>query len=211
VKCVKGFLAKINWFGFAGGALTILVIVVSLFYPWWQLTVGDDLMKINASPVNTNFGFLDTSFTIPFIWALNVIGLLTLLLSGVAMLIYSIMPTKSFAKPLLDFGYKKPLFTFLFFVIALVVVTVILQAVLSINLPLMGSATNTVPIPFASGITLTVLLSAGFQWSFWLAAVAAGLCIAARLYHKKVAAQKPTITITAKPPAERRTITVPAK
>jgi hypothetical protein len=180
-------LAKINWFGLAGGVLTILVIAVSMVYPWWQLKVGDDLMKINASPVNTNFGFLDASFTIPFIWALNVIGLLTLLLSGVAMIIYSIMPAKSFAKPLLDFGYKKPLYTFLFFVIGLVVVTVILQAVLSINLPLMGTTTSTVPIPFASGITLSLLLSAGFQWSFWLAAVAAGLCIAARLYHRKVA------------------------
>jgi hypothetical protein len=193
---VKGMLAKINWFGFAGGATTVLVIAVSLVYPWWQLTVGDDLMKINASPVNTNFGFLNTSFTIPFIWALNVIGLLTLLLSGVAMLVYSVMPTKSFSKPLLDFGYKKPLFTFLFFVIGLVVVTVILQAVLSINLPLMGSATSTVPIPFASGITLTVLLSAGFQWSFWLAAVAAGLCIAARLYHKKVAPAPSATAVT---------------
>jgi hypothetical protein len=207
---MSSMLAKINWFGFAGGALTILVIVVSMFYPWWQLTVGDGLIKINASPVNTNFGFLDASFTIPFIWALNVIALLTLLLSGVAMIIYSVMPTKSFAKPLLDFGYKKPLFTFLFFIIGLVVVTVILQAVLNFNLPLMGSTTNTLPIPFASGVTLTVLLSAGFQWSFWLAAVAAGLCIAARLYHKKVA-EKPTITITAKPPAERRPIRVPAK
>ncbi len=187
MKRVKGMLAKINWFGLAGGVLTILVIAVSMVYPWWQLKVGDDLMKINASPVNTNFGFLDASFTIPFIWALNVIGLLTLLLSGVAMIIYSIMPAKSFAKPLLDFGYKKPLYTFLFFVIGLVVVTVILQAVLSINLPLMGTTTSTVPIPFASGITLSLLLSAGFQWSFWLAAVAAGLCIAARLYHRKVA------------------------
>jgi hypothetical protein len=193
---VKSLLAKINWFGFAGGALTILVIVVSLFYPWWQLTVGDDLIKINASPVNTNFGFLDTSFTIPFIWALNVIGLLTLLLSGVAMIIYSVMPTKSFAKPLLDFGYKKPLFTFLFFIIGLVVVTVILQAVLNFNLPLMGSTTNTLPIPFASGVTLTVLLSAGFQWSFWLAVVAAALCIAARLYHKKVAPAPSATTVT---------------
>jgi len=199
---VKGLLAKINWFGFAGGVITILVIVVSLFYPWWQLTVGDNLMKINASPVNMNFGFLDTSFTIPFIWALNVIGLLTLLLSGVAMLVYSVMPTKPFSKPLLDFGYKKPLFTFLFFVIGLVVVTVILQAVFSINLPLMGSATSTVQIPFASGITLSVLLSAGFQWSFWLAAVAAGLCIAARVYHKKVAAHKPDIAVIAAPQVE---------
>ena len=185
---MTGLLAKINWFGLAGGALTLLVIAVSLVYPWWQLTVGDNLMKINASPVNTNFGFLGTGFTIPFIWALNVIGLLSLLLSGIAMLIYSVMPTKSFSKPLLDFGYKKPLYTFLFFVIGLLVVTVILQSVLSINLPLMGSATNTVPIPFASGVTLTVLLSAGFLWPFWLAAVAAGLCIAARFYHGKVAA-----------------------
>jgi len=110
-----------------------------------------------------------------------------LLLSGVAMIIYSVVPTKSFAKPLLDFGYKKPLFTFLFFVISLLLFTMILQAVLDFNLPLMGSTTNTLPIPFASGITISVLLSAGFQWSFWLAAVAAGLCIAARLYHKKVA------------------------
>ncbi len=184
---MKGWLAKINWFGFAGGVLTILVIVVSLVYPWWQLSVGDDLMTINASPVNTNFGFLGTGFSIPFIWALNVIGLLSLLLSGVAMIIYSIMPAKSFAKPLLDFGYKKPLFTCLFFIIGLFVVTVFLQNVFSINLPLMGTATSTVPIPFASGTSLTLLLSAGFQWSFWLAAVAAGLCIVARLYHKKVA------------------------
>jgi hypothetical protein len=100
---VTGLLAKINWFGLAGGALTLLVIAVSLVYPWWQLTVGDNLIKINASPVNTNFGFLGTGFTIPFIWALNIIGLLSLLLSGIAMIIYSVMPAKSFAKPLLDF------------------------------------------------------------------------------------------------------------
>jgi hypothetical protein len=185
---VSGWLAKINWFGFVGGVLTIFVIAVSLVYPWWQLMVGDNLMTINASPVNTNFGFLGTGFSIPFILALNIIGLLTLLLSGVAMIIYSVMPAKSFAKPLLDFGYKKPLFALLFFVIGLVLVNVILQSVLSINLPLMGTATSVVPIPFASGITLSLLLSAGFQWSFWLAAVTAGLCIAARLYHKKVAA-----------------------
>lgn len=162
------------------------MLAASLVYPWWQLTIGGDLLKANASPVNTNFGVLDTTFTIPFLWALNVVVILTLLLSGIAMIVYSVMPTKSFSKPLLDFGYKKPLFTFLFFVIGLVVVAVVLQAVLNINLPLMGSATSTVPIPFASGITLNVLISAGFQWSFWLAAVAAALCIAARLYHKKV-------------------------
>jgi hypothetical protein len=54
---MKAILAKVNWFGLAGGVSTIVVIVVSLFYPWWQLTVGEDLLKANASPVNTNFGF----------------------------------------------------------------------------------------------------------------------------------------------------------
>jgi hypothetical protein len=185
---MKSILTKFNWFALAGGVTTILVIAVSLVYPWWQLTVGDDLMTVKASPVNMNLGFLDTSFTIPFIWALNMVSILSLLASGIAMLIYSIIPRKSYSKHLLGFGYKKPLYTVLFFVIGLVATTVICQAVLSLNIPLMGSTTSTLPIPFVSGITLTVLLSAGFQWSFWLAIVAAGLCLAARLYHGKVAA-----------------------
>ena len=185
---MKSILTKFNWFALAGGVTTILVIAVSLVYPWWQLTVGDDLMTVKASSVNMNLGFLDTSFTIPFIWALNMVSILSLLASGIAMLIYSIIPRKSYSKHLLGFGYKKPLYTVLFFVIGLVATTVICQAVLSLNIPLMGSTTSTLPIPFVSGITLTVLLSAGFQWSFWLAIVAAGLCLAARLYHGKVAA-----------------------
>jgi hypothetical protein len=196
VNCMKGMLAKFNWFGLAGGVTTILVIVVSLFYPWWQLTVGDDLLKVNASPVNTNFGFLDTTFTIPFIWALNIVSILTLLASGIAMLVYSIIPRKPYSEHLLGFGYKKPLFTLLFFVIGLVVITLICQAVLSINGPLMGSTTSTLPIPFASGITISVLLSAAFQWSFWLAVVAAALCIAARLYHRKVVPAPSATTVT---------------
>lgn len=193
---MNSILTKFNWFGLVGGATTILVIVVSLVYPWWQLTVGDDLMTINASPVNMNLGYLDTSFTIPFIWALNIVSILILLASGIAMLIYSIIPRKSYSKHLLDFGYKKPLFTVLFFVIGLVVAMIILQVDLSINVPLMGSTTSTLPIPLVSGITLSLLLTAAFQWSFWLAVVAAALCIAARLYHRKVVPTPSATTAT---------------
>jgi hypothetical protein len=196
MKCMNVWLTKFNWFGLAGGVTTLLVIAASIFYPWWQLTVGDDLMKINATPENTNFGVLDTSFTIPFIWALNIVSILTLLASGIAMLIYSLIPRKSYSKHLLGFGYKKPLFTVLFFVIGLVIITVILQAVLRINVPLMGSTTSTLPIPFVSGVTLSFLLTAAFQWSFWLAVVAAALCIAARLYHRKVAPTPSATTTT---------------
>jgi hypothetical protein len=47
---------RINWFGFAGGITTIIVVFVSMLYPWWQLTVGE-LFKTNASPVNANLAF----------------------------------------------------------------------------------------------------------------------------------------------------------
>jgi hypothetical protein len=184
---MNAILTRFNWFALAGGVTTILMIAVSLVSPWWHLTVGDDLMTVNVSPVNMNMGFLDTSFTIPFIFALNIVSILSLLASAIAMLIYSLIPRKSYSMHLLSFGYKKPLYIVLFFIIGLVATTMICQAVLSFTIPLTGSATSTLPIPFVSGITLTVLLSAGFQWSFWLAVVAAGLCIAARLYHGKVA------------------------
>jgi hypothetical protein len=184
---MNAFLTKFNWFALAGGVTTILMVAVSLFTPWWFLTVGDDLMTVNVSPVNMNMGFLDASFTIPFIFALNIVSILSLLASAVAMLIYSLIPRKSWSIHLLGFGYKKPLYIVLFFIIGLLVTTVICQSVLNFTIPLMGSATSVLPIPFVDGITLTVLLSAGFQWSFWLAVVAAALCITARIYHGKVA------------------------
>ena len=194
--------ANLNWFGLVGGALTIVVVVVSLFSPWWQLTVGDNFVQANASPVNTNFSFLGTAFTIPLIWALNIVSSLSLILSGVAMLVYSVMPAKSYSKHLLGFAYKKPLYTLIFFVAGLFEVTFILQAVVGIAVPLMGSTTVTLPQAFTSSVTISVLLSAGFQYPFWLAIVAAGLCIAARLYHKKVAAPKqPTEPVAVAPPA----------
>jgi hypothetical protein len=192
---------KINWVGLAGGVTTIVVIIVSLFYPWWQLTIGENLFKVNSSPVNTNFAFLDTAFTIPFIWALNIVSILTLLASGLAMLVYSVIPTKPYSKHLLGFAYKKPLFTLLFFVAVLFALTLLVQAVLNFSVPLAGSTTSTLPTQFTEGTTISVLLSAEFQWPFWLAAVAAGLCIAARIYHKRITtSQKPAATPTTTTP-----------
>src|SRR3972149_5403109 len=178
---------NLNWFGLGGGALAIVGVIVSLLSPWWQLTIGDNFVQANASPVNTTFSFLGSSFTIPLIWALNIVSSLSLILSGVAMLVYSIMPAKSYSKHLLGFAYRKPLYTLIFFVAGLFAVTFILQAVVGIGVPLMGSTTVTLPQFFSSSVTISVLLSAGFQYPFWLAIVATGFCIAARLYHKKVA------------------------
>ena len=188
---------KMNWFGLAGGVTIIVSIIISLFSPWWQITVGGDLVKANVSPVNTNFNFLGNAFTIPLLWALNLSSLLALVASGIAMLVCSIMPTKSYSKHLLGFAYKKPLFILLSFVIVLFALTQIIQAMFGLNIPMTGSATATLPESMTYGATIAVLISAGFQWPFWLAAVAAGLCIAARLYHKRATLAQDSVTVTA--------------
>jgi hypothetical protein len=185
--------AKLNWFGLAGSIAIIMLIIISLFVPWWQLTVGDDLVKANASPVNTNFNFAGDSFTIPLIWALNIGSIISLTAGGIAILIYSVKPAESYSKRLLNFGYRKPLYSLLFFVIGLFAITLVIKSMFSLEVPLIGSAETTLPQSMTQGTTVSVLMSAAFIWPFWLAAVAAGLCITARFYHKKITiAEQPT-------------------
>ena len=194
-------LSKINWFGIAGGSLTLIVIAVSLYYPWWQLTIGENLMKVNASPMNTNFGLLGKQFTIPIIWALNIGSILTFLFSGIIMLIYSVIPTKSYSKDLLGFAYKKPLYAVVFSVVGLLIITLIAQAALGIGIPLMGTATVILPAAMTMGVNISVLVSAAFQWPFWLAITAAALCISARIYHRKLSATPKIAPLTTEAPA----------
>jgi len=181
---------NINWFGFAAGIVTLVVLVISLFIPWWQLTVGDNLMKVNASPVNTNFGLFGAQFTLPLIWALNLVSVLTFTASGLVLLFYSLMPIKSCSKQLLGFSYKKPLFSLITFVSGLLIITSI-AGLLDINVPIVGSTTLNLPSNLTMGANINASVSGSFQLPFWLAMVAAALCIAARLYHERVVAQEP--------------------
>src|SRR3972149_10934736 len=179
--------AKINWFGLAGGIATIAVVIISVYIPWWQISVGE-LMNASFSPVNTNAGVFGTAMTIPLLWAANLTGLLFLVSSGAVMIAYSLLPAKPYSKHLLGFAYKKPLFAVIFFVIPLIAFPLILQSILNVSIPLNGTSTIAIPMGFfGGGITISFLISAGFLWPFWLAMVAAGLCIAARVYQRKVA------------------------
>jgi hypothetical protein len=193
---MKRMPLRINWVGLAGGVATMMLVAVSLFYPWWQLRVGDGLVMANVSPLNTSFRVLGTSFTMPLVWAMNIASMLTFLVSGITMIIYSLLPAKSYSKTLLGFAYKKPLYTLLTFVIFLFASTLAVQMLLHFSVPLVGSTNNAFPIPLIKGTTISVFISAEFQWPFWLAIVAAGLCIAARFYHKRVVSvQKQVVTL----------------
>jgi hypothetical protein len=157
--------------------------------PWWRLTVGDDLLQVNASPVNTNFGLFGAAFTVPLILALNLISILTFVASGAVMLLYSFVPTKSYAKELLGFSYRKPLYALVFFVLGLVAM-VSIAGVFGLSVPLMGTANASLPSGLIMGASVSAAVSSGFLVSFWLAIVAVVLCVAARIYHGRVFKQQ---------------------
>jgi hypothetical protein len=176
-------LSQINWFGVAGGILTLTVIIVSLYYPWWQLTVGEDTVKINVSPMNTNFGLFGLRFVIPLIYALNIGSILTFLCSGIIMLIYSITPKRPYAKTLLDFAWKKPLYSVITNIICLSLIILTARLTYNMNIPLIGTSTIILPTQFTGGVNISVLAKAAFQWPLYLAITTALLCITAKIYH----------------------------
>jgi hypothetical protein len=173
---------KINFIGIAAGILVLAVLFVSLYVPWWQLIVGENLIEVNASPVNTNFGLLGAGFTVPLIFALNLISILGLAASGIMMLLYSFLPDRHYSKHLIGFAYRKPLYILVGFLVGLVV-SVFIVGAFGIKLPFLGSTAVTLPTNFTLGATVSTTVSASFQFPIYLAIVAAVLSIAARIYH----------------------------
>lgn len=178
-------IKKMNWFGLAGGVISIALVALSAAsaYPWWQLTLGQEFGQANISPLSYNVSLLGFQISTPLVWFLNLAAHLSLLACGIAMLIYSILPNKTYSKNLLNFAYKKPLFLVVLFVISLFAVTYIAGMLLHISVPLTGSANITFDLGNA---TIDIPIATGFTWVFWLAVVNAGLCFVARLYHRKV-------------------------
>jgi len=112
---------------------------------------------------------------------------LTLLAGGIALLVYSVLPTKSYAKSLLSFGYKKPLYAVILFLVQLIVLYLSITLLTGVNLPLVGSASLQLPEILSGGITVKVAVSAFFNWTFYLSIAVVVLCFAARVYHRKAA------------------------
>jgi uncharacterized iron-regulated membrane protein len=120
---------------------------------------------------------------------------LTFAASGIIMLIYSLVPTKPYARDLLGFSWKKPIYSVVGFVIGLIIVLVA-AGHFGLYLPINGSSKLTLPSNMTQGATVTAQVSGSFGISFWLAVVATGLCISARLYHSRFVQPKAAVTAT---------------
>ncbi len=185
---------KINWFGLVGGLASLALIGISLYYPWWRFTLGDPaLIQANVSPLNTNFDLLNNNaMTVPLLWALNMVSILSLGACGVIMVVYSLFPAKSYSMQLLKFSYRKPAYLAGFFVVSLFIFSLIMQSVIGVSVPLMGSETVIVPTSLTQGVELSANLKAEFLWPFYFAVSCAALSIAARIYHHKLSPKKQT-------------------
>ena len=185
---------KMNWFGITGSISIFTVIVVSIFVPWWQVSVGSvdsPLANFQVSPMSNNFSFLGQTFTFPLIMAINISVIISLLAGGIAILVSSINPKKSYANKLLTFSYRKPLYALLIFVIGLFITIVLTKSVTGLDVPMIGSTNSAVDGSIIQSLLgdisiSNVLFTAGFQWPFYLVIVSAILCITARYYDKRI-------------------------
>jgi hypothetical protein len=176
----------INWLALIAGILVLALIPLSFYSPWWQLIIGENILTVKSSPVNSNFGFMATTLTVPLLWALNLTVVLFLLAAGVAMIVYSFLAAKPYSKDILDFAYRKPLYMVIYFIAGLTGTILVLRAAVQIDIPIMGTSTITLPSSLTNGADISVGASAGFGWAFWLAVAAAAMCIAARIYHRRL-------------------------
>ena len=204
-------LEQLNWFALFGGILILLLLPISIYFSWWHLIAGKNLLTVNVSPVNTNINLLGTQFSPPLIWAMNLTGILTFLASGIIMLIYALIPAKPYSIDLLGFGYRKPFYAVVLYLVGLLVMTFATRALLGQGIPITGSANLTLPSKMTMNADISVLVTSAFQWPFYLGIVAAGLCITARVYHTKLAkvankASRETIALQATPTAEKEII-----
>jgi hypothetical protein len=190
-------IKDVNWFALVGGAVTLVLAVASLFVPWWQITVGQTLARIGFSPVSLSTNIVGYSVALPIIVAVGWMFMVLLVSAGIVLLVYSIMPSKPYSKRLLSFAYKKPLGTLIAFLVLLLLITnsgTIFGMMLGssnlsgadLNVPWTGTKTLQLPSSMTQGEVNGIIISAEFGWTFWLAIVAGGLCVAARLYHKKL-------------------------
>ena len=188
---------KINFIALAAGISTLVLIAISFVVPWWHFTVAKPAIQANLSPVNFYLSVNGVPVAVPLLEALNIACLLTLLAGSITLLIYSIKPVQPYSKSLLGFGYKKPLYVLIAFIVALIAVPIALQAIVGLSLPLMGSTSITLPQTMSNGSNTNINVSAIFEWPFYFAVMTTALGIAARLFHRKIVAD----AVHALPPA----------
>lgn len=200
---------QINYVALVAGILTLVLIAISVFIPWWQFTIGDPaIAQMSLSPVTYNMALFGAILTMPLVYALTLGSMLTLIAGGIIILVYSVLPDKKYSKQLLGFGYKKPLYAIILFSVALLGLYFSAKYLGGMDVPISGSGTMGLPQAIGDvGVGVSIKVTSSLNWPFYLAIAIAALCIAARIYHRKI--KTPDANTTTAPTAPVATQTPP--
>jgi len=179
----------------------LVVVALSIFVPWWKLQIGSGtgFVTINASPFYTNFGVLHLNFVIPILFAINIATMALFTASGIIFIIYSVKPAKSYSKHLLSYGWKRPIYTLVGFIVVIMLIIYVAPDIVNtmghtstVNVPivpLMGSSVIQLPSNIfgnSNSVQIGITVITTFEYTFYLAVVATALGIAARIYHRRI-------------------------
>ncbi|HMK94270.1 MAG TPA: hypothetical protein VK536_02595 [Candidatus Limnocylindrales bacterium] len=188
----------INWFALAAGVLMLVEVALSIFVPWWKLQIGSGtgFVTVNANPFYTNFGVLRLNFVIPILFAINVATTALFTASGIIFIIYSVKPVKSYSKHLLSYGWKRPVYTLVGFIVVLMLIVYVAPDIVNtmahtsmIHIPLVGSSVMQISSNVfgnSNSVQIGITVIATFEYTFYLAIAATALGIAARIYHRRI-------------------------
>jgi hypothetical protein len=196
--------------GLVSGVFLIAAILLSFHTPWWQLRIGD-LGSANFSLFTTTVNVFGQSFVIPVLMAINISGFLLLTLSAILMITYALKPTKDYAKQLLGLSYKLPIVILVLFIAGIVALTQLLPymanrfGVIDLTLPIIGTTLIQVPSEMLGelgGVQIGIAVSGAFQWTFYLALAAVGLCVATRILNGRAEPTTQPIATVLSTPSE---------
>jgi hypothetical protein len=192
---------QINYVALVAGILTLVLVAVSVFVPWWQFTVGDPaIAEMSLSPVTYNMALFGSILTMPLVYALMLGSMLTLIAGGIIMLVYAVFPAKSYSKQLLGFGWKKPFYAIALFLAALLSLYFSASFLGGIDFPLNGAGTMSLPEAIGDvGVGVSVKVHSSLNWPFYFGIIVAVLCIVARIYHRKIKLPLPASAIPTAP------------
>jgi hypothetical protein len=178
-----------NWFGLVAGPLMILLPFLGA---WWSLTAGTGAVDFSLSPFSFRLVALDRSVSSTLVRFICLGASLTLVISGVFLILASLYPRRWWSSRLLKFGATKLLWMWISFLLLLILLSVAgnflagkVSALEGFRLPyLSGSST---PVLNVDDAVVTLPLRMSLRWPFFFALAPMVLGVLSRIYHRRLA------------------------
>ncbi len=188
MRLPKGGPKDLNWLGLAAGPLLILLPFLGA---WWSLRVGTGAVDLSLSPFSFRLVALDQTVSSTLVRFVCLGASLTLVVSGILLVLASLYPKRWWSWRLLKFGATKLLWMWIGFLVLLLALSLLgnfaagrVSGLRGFSLPyLSGSSTAVLEV---DDVTVTLPLRMSLGWPFFFALVPAVLGVLARLYHRRL-------------------------